>query len=120
MGELHLDVLVTRILKEYKVGAKVGNPQVTYRESVSKAVERKETFSKVLAGKENAAGVTLRVEPLPRGSGNRYTNAVKKTAAPEEIFDAIERGVTNAFPSASCSATQASTWASPRLPRLSV
>ncbi len=99
MGELHLDVLVTRILKEYKVGAKVGNPQVTYRESVSKAVERKETFSKVLAGKENAASVTLRVEPLPRGSGNRYTNAVKKTAAPEEIFDAIERGVTNAFPS---------------------
>jgi elongation factor G len=99
MGELHLDVLVTRILKEYKVGAKVGNPQVTYRESVSKAVERKETFSKVLAGKENAAGLTLRVEPLPRGSGNRYTNAVKKTSAPEEIFDAIERGVNNAFPS---------------------
>ena len=99
MGELHLDVLVTRILKEYKVGAKVGNPQVTYRESVSKAVERKESFSKVLAGKENAASLTLRVEPLPRGSGNRYTNAVKKTSAPEEILDAIERGVTNAFAS---------------------
>jgi elongation factor G len=99
MGELHLDVLVTRILKEYKVGAKVGNPQVTYRESVSKAVERVETFSKTLAGKENSAGLTLRVEPLPRGSGNRYTCAVKKSAAPEAILDAVERGVTNAFPS---------------------
>ena len=53
----------------------------------------------MLAGKENSASVTLRVEPLERGSGNRYTCAVKKTAAPEEILDAIERGVTNAFPS---------------------
>ena len=99
MGELHLDVLVTRILRDYKVSAKVGNPQVTYRESVSKAVEHKQDFSKMLAGKENSASVTLRVEPLERGSGNRYTCAVKKTAAPEEILDAIERGVTNAFPS---------------------
>ena len=99
MGELHLDVLVTRMIKEYKVAAKVGNPQVTYRESVSKAVEHTEAFSKVMAGKENAAELTLRVEPLPRGSGNRYTCAVKKTAAPEEILDAVERGVNNAFPS---------------------
>jgi elongation factor G len=51
MGELHLDVLVTRILKEYKVGAKIGNPQVTYRESVSKTVERGAAFSRVFAGK---------------------------------------------------------------------
>ena len=99
MGELHLDVLVTRMIKEYKVAAKVGNPQVTYRESISLAVEHTEAFSKVLAGKENAAELTLRLEPLPRGSGNRYTNSVKKTAAPEEILDAVERGVLNAFPS---------------------
>ena len=99
MGELHLDVLVTRILKEYKVGAKVGNPQVTYRESISKTVEHTQQFSRVMAGKEHAAKLTLRVEGLPRGSGNRYTCMVKKNKAPETIFDAIERGINAAFPS---------------------
>lgn len=99
MGELHLDVLVTRILKEYNVGAKVGNPQVTYRESIAKTVEHTQQFSRVLAGKEHEATLTLRVEGLPRGSGNRYTCAAKKSKAPEEIFDAIERGINAAFPS---------------------
>uniref|UniRef100_A0A7C3EAL3 Elongation factor G n=1 Tax=Gracilinema caldarium TaxID=215591 RepID=A0A7C3EAL3_9SPIR len=99
MGELHLDVLVTRILKEYNVGAKVGNPQVTYRESIAKTVEHTQEFSRVLAGKEHEAKLTLKVEGLPRGSGNRYTCAAKKSKAPEEIFDAIERGITAAFPS---------------------
>jgi elongation factor G len=97
MGELHLDVLTTRILKEYNISAKVGNPQVTYRESVSKTVERTETFSRIIAGKENTACISLRVEPLPRGSGNRYTVEAKNRAAPEEIFDAVERGITAAF-----------------------
>jgi elongation factor G len=97
MGELHLEVLVTRILKEYKVEARVGAPQVTYRESVSAAIERSESFSRVIAGKETAAALTLRVEPLPRGSGNRYSSAVRKGEIPAEIFDAIERGVTGAL-----------------------
>jgi len=99
MGELHLDVLVTRILKEYNVSAKVGNPQVTYRESISKTVEHTQEFSRILAGKEHEAKLTLKVEGLPRGSGNRYTCVVKKNKAPEEIFDAIERGINAAFPS---------------------
>ncbi|WP_304221405.1 elongation factor G [Gracilinema caldarium] len=99
MGELHLDVLVTRILKEYNVGAKVGNPQVTYRESIARTVEHTQQFSRVLAGKEHEATLTLRVEGLPRGTGNRYTCAAKKNKAPEEIFDAIERGINSAFPS---------------------
>jgi elongation factor G len=99
MGELHLEILVTRILKEYKVGAKVSNPQVTYRESVSKTVERTETFSRVIAGKENAAALTFRVEPLSRGTGNRYTCAVKNRDIPEAVYDAIERGVNGAFAS---------------------
>jgi elongation factor G len=100
MGELHLDVLVTRILKEFHVGAKVGNPQVTYRESVGAAVERTETFSRVIAGKENAAGITLKVAPVKRGEGNKYACTVKnKTGIPDEIFDAIERGINGAFAS---------------------
>jgi elongation factor G len=103
MGELHLDVLVTRILKEYKLGAKVGNPQVTYRESISKTVEHSENFSKVIAGKENAAGLTLKVEPAKRGAGNKYIFAAKtqsgKGEIPGEILDAVERGINGAFSS---------------------
>jgi len=98
MGELHIDVLVTRMIDDFKVQARVGNPQVTYRESVTAQAEHTERFSKVIGGKENAAGVTLRVEPLERGAGNQFRNAAKKAAnVPEDIFDAIERSVTSAF-----------------------
>jgi elongation factor G len=99
MGELHLDVLVTRILRDFKVAAKVGNPQVTYRESVTKDVVRKERFSRVLAGKENAACLTLKVESLPRGSGNVYRCAVRPGSAPEAILEAVKRSVEGAFAS---------------------
>jgi elongation factor G len=102
MGELHLDVLVTRIFKEYKLGAKVGNPQVTYRESISNENKHTENYSKILAGKENAAGITLHVEPAQRGCGNKYINAVKtsgKNEIPSEILEAVERGITGAFSS---------------------
>ncbi|HPM73561.1 MAG TPA: elongation factor G, partial [Spirochaetales bacterium] len=97
MGELHLDVLVTRILREFKVGAKVGNPQVSYRESITRKVEHAERYERTMAGKDVAAGVTLAVEPLERGSGNVYEKAVRGGKVPEEIFDAIERAVNNAF-----------------------
>ncbi len=99
MGELHLDVLVTRMLDDFKVGARVGNPQVTYRESITASADHTETYSRNLGGKDNTAGITLRVEQLPRGSGNQYRCVVKKNQIPEEIYDAIERGVTNAFAS---------------------
>ena len=99
MGELHLDVLVTRIIREYNVGAKVGNPQVTYRESISAQAERTETFSRVIAGKENAASLSFLVKPLERGSGNKYTWAVRNSVIPEEIKDAVERGVNAALQS---------------------
>jgi elongation factor G len=102
MGELHLDVLVTRILKEFKLGAKIGNPQVTYRESISAIKEHSESFSKIIAGKENTAGVTLRVEPAQRGSGNKYVYAAKtsgRSEIPAEILESVERGINGAFSS---------------------
>jgi elongation factor G len=102
MGELHLDVLVTRITKEFHLVAKVGHPQVTYRESIGKTVERIETFNRIIAGKENAASLSLKVEPLPRGTGNRYTCAVLGKGSaniPAPIFQAVERGVSGAFAS---------------------
>ncbi|HOX47863.1 MAG TPA: elongation factor G [Spirochaetales bacterium] len=97
MGELHLDVLVTRIIRDFKIKAKIGNPQVSYRESVSQAVERSERFEKVVAGKVNAAGLKLRLEPRKRGEGNLYEKALRAPQVPEEIFEAIERGITGAF-----------------------
>jgi elongation factor G len=97
MGELHLDVLKTRILKEYNLDAKVGNPQVTYRESISRKVERTEVFSRIIGGKENAAELSFQVEPLPRGTGNRYSSGVKTHEIPEALLEAVERGVQGAL-----------------------
>jgi elongation factor G len=97
MGELHIDVLVTRMIRDFRVQAKVGNPQVTYRESITKSVRHSEKFQRMLAGKENYAGLTLEVAPLPRGTGNVYKKAVRAPQVPEEIFDAIERGINSAF-----------------------
>jgi elongation factor G len=97
MGELHLDVLVTRMIKEYKVEARVGNPQVTYRESIEQTVEHREIFSRVVAGKENNAGLTFKLEPLARGEGNKYQCRVKNADIPDTVYEAIERGVRGAF-----------------------
>ncbi|WP_321301495.1 elongation factor G [uncultured Sphaerochaeta sp.] len=97
MGELHLDVLVTRLTKEMKIKARVGNPQVTYRESVTKETSGSEKFSKIIAGKENSAGVALTIRPLPSGSGNRYTCSAKVRGMDEQYYEAVKRGITNAF-----------------------
>jgi elongation factor G len=97
MGELHLDVLVTRVLRDFKVAARVGNPQVTYRESVTSVVELTHRFEKIVAGKEVKAGITVRIEPLPRGTGNRYSVAVRTRDVPDEMLEAVDRGFSNAF-----------------------
>jgi len=97
MGELHLDVLVTRILREFKVEARVGNPQVSYRESISRETAHVEKYHRTLAGKEHSAQITLKVSPLPRGRGNTYENALPHGALPDELLEAVERGVTGAF-----------------------
>lgn len=99
MGELHLDVLVTRIVDDYKVGAKIGKPQVTYRESVSKSVTHEESFSRMVAGKENTASVTLEVQALTRGTGNSFTNRVSKDKLPAQFAEAVRRGVEGGFSS---------------------
>lgn len=93
MGELHLDVLVTRIVDDFKVGAKVGRPQVTYRESVTSSVTHHEQFQRTLAGKENVADITIVVEPLARGSGNSFTSKVSREVLPPVLQEAVKRGV---------------------------
>jgi elongation factor G len=99
MGELHLDVLVTRIIDDYSVRAKVGNPQVTYRESVTASNEHREIFHKIIGGKENHAEVLLRVSPRKRGEGNHFENLVSPEKLPKQFAAACERGILGGFSS---------------------
>ena len=97
MGELHLEVLITRMLKEFNVDANVGNPQVSYRESVTAENTHVEKFHKIIAGNENNAEITLSAKPAARGEGNSLNieKIVKKL--PKEITAAIERGLSGSF-----------------------
>jgi elongation factor G len=97
MGELHLDVLVTRVTEEFKVDAKIGQPQVSYRESVSRTVTHKEKYQKVLAGKENTAEITLEVKNLAQGEGNRFVSRVEPPDLPRELIEAVRHGIEGAF-----------------------
>ena len=92
MGELHLDVLVTRMKDDFGVQCRVGAPQVTYREAVTSSADCTESFSKVLGGKENTAGITVHVEPREQGAGNSYSCTVRDNNIPEEIYEAVESG----------------------------
>lgn len=108
MGELHIDVLTRRMLDDFKVEARVGNPQVTYRESVTTEKTQTEKYSKQLGGKDNEAELTLTVRPLERGSGNRFVSKVKTfqkagsggpNALPEELLEAVKRSIEGCFSS---------------------
>ncbi|MBQ6673805.1 MAG: elongation factor G [Spirochaetia bacterium] len=102
MGELHLDILVTRIVKDFKVAANVGNPQVSYKESITQEITHVEKFDKVIANKENFAQITLRVKPAGQGSENKFTYDDKlKKKIPMEFIEAVKRGVTGSFTSGS-------------------
>ncbi|MFA7109112.1 MAG: elongation factor G [Sphaerochaetaceae bacterium] len=97
MGELHLDVLTTRLTSEMKVDSRIGKPQVTYRESITKPVEMEYKFSKVLAGKEQAAGVKLKVSPIETGKESLFVNNLKSRGVPQEFLDSIKDAVYNCF-----------------------
>ena len=97
MGELHLDVLVTRITKEMKIDARVGNPQVSYRESIKHEASGTEEFDKTIANKENYAKLSMTVKPLAPRSGNLLKISAKTRDIPEEIIEAIKSGINGAF-----------------------
>ena len=96
MGELHLEVLVGRMTDEYNVNARIGNPQVTYRESIGREYRHTERFSKVLGGKEHEAELTLVVRPRERGAGNAFRTALAPDALPTELAQAVERSIHSA------------------------
>lgn len=100
MGELHLDVLVTRITKEMKINARVGSPQVSYRESITcEAEETDFEFDKVIANKENWASISLKATPLPAGSGNTLTVSANTREIPDEFVQSVKSGIESAFKS---------------------
>jgi len=97
MGELHLDVLVTRLLREFKVQANVGKPRVAYREAITKPISNfSYRYSKQTGGHGQFGHVVIDLEPLENGSGVIFENKIRGGAIPKEYFSAIEKGVLEA------------------------
>ena len=97
MGELHLEVLVDRMLREFKVQAKIGRPRVAYRESISRAVPKVEyRHVKQTGGRGQYAHVVLSIEPAEPGSGILFEDKVKGGTIPREFIPAVEKGVREA------------------------
>jgi elongation factor G len=92
MGELHLEIIVDRMQREFNVGANVGKPQVAYRETIRTTAEYDYTHKKQTGGSGQYARVKLRVEPDP-GKGFEFENDVKQGAIPKEFISAVEKGV---------------------------
>ncbi len=91
MGELHLDIIVDRLKREFSVAANVGNPQVSYRETVTKMVEEEGKYVSQAADKY--AHVVLQVAPLERGEGFEFVNEIAGDTIPKEFIPAVEQGV---------------------------
>ncbi len=92
MGELHLEVIVDRIRREFNVEANVGDPRVAFRETVTQAKEAEGTFDKQIAGKANRVTVILRVGPGERGAGVVFHNEASPEEVPEKFVPAVEEG----------------------------
>ena len=97
MGELHLEVIVDRLLREFKVDANVGKPQVAYKETVRRTVEQEGRFVRQSGGRGQFGHVFLRLEPQPTGSGFEFVNAIKGGVIPQEYVPAVENGVVQAM-----------------------
>ncbi|MGH8324812.1 MAG: elongation factor G, partial [Steroidobacteraceae bacterium] len=98
MGELHLEVFVDRMKREFHVEANVGKPQVAYRETIRKKVEKVDyTHKKQTGGAGQFGEVFLRIEPLERGTGFEFVDAVKGGVIPGQFLPAIEKGVRQAM-----------------------
>ena len=89
MGELHLEVMTTRLKKEFNVGVNIGNPQVVYRESIEGKATGEAVFERELTGTKHFAGVMVRVEPIERGKGIEYKNLIAGDVIPSDLLDAI-------------------------------
>jgi elongation factor G len=96
MGELHLEIIVNRIRRDFLVDTNQGKPQVVYRETITQTVEHEEVFEKELAGQAHYAAVKLSIAPDARGSGNSFVNMCKNPGLTEEFIQAVMEGVSEA------------------------
>ncbi len=99
MGELHLEVITSRMLREFNTHVNVGKPQVVYRETILKQASATVTFEKEIAGQNHFAEVRLSLLPLKRGTGNRFMSKVSEETIPPQFIPAIEKGVMESFES---------------------
>ncbi len=97
MGELHLEIIVDRMRREFKVEASVGKPQVAYRETIRKSVEQEGKFVRQTGGRGQYGHVWLRLEPLPEGKGYEFVNEVVGGTVPREYIPAVDKGVKEAL-----------------------
>jgi len=93
MGELHLEIIVDRLRREFKVDANVGTPQVAYRETIRKKVEQESKFVRQSGGRGQYGHVWLRIEPQERGAGYEFVNEIVGGVIPKEFIPAVDKGV---------------------------
>ena len=96
MGELHLDIVVNRLKRDFLVDTNRGKPQVVYRETISKRVVHEEMFQKELAGQQHFAGLKIQISPLSRGEGNRILERCDHPGLTEEFLEAVKDGLQEA------------------------
>ncbi|MDY5627039.1 MAG: elongation factor G [Clostridia bacterium] len=99
MGELHLEIIVDRLLREFKVEANVGKPQVSYREAIRKAVDQEYKYARQSGGKGQYGHVKIKVEPLEEGGGYEFVNNIVGGAIPKEYIPAVDAGIQGAMQS---------------------
>ena len=97
MGELHLDIIIDRMKREFGVECNVGKPQVTYREAVSKTVTHETKYAKQSGGRGQYGHVFLRIEPLERGAGFEFVDEIKGGVVPREFIPSVQKGVEEAM-----------------------
>ena len=99
MGELHLEIIIDRLKREFSVDANVGKPQVAYRETLNATVEQEHKYSKQTGGRGQYGHVYLRIEPQERGEGFEFVDKIKGGVVPREYIPAVEKGVVEAMES---------------------
>ena len=97
MGELHLEIIVDRLLREFKVDANVGAPQVAYKETIKKAVDQDTKYARQSGGKGQYGHVKIHVEPNESGKGYEFVNAIVGGAVPKEYIPAVDAGIQGAM-----------------------
>jgi len=97
MGELHLEIIVDRLLREFKVEANVGKPQVAYRETITKNIEQEGKYIKQTGGRGQYGHVWIKIEPLPPGGGFQFENEIVGGVVPREYIPAVDKGIQEAL-----------------------